>query len=437
MQPVQPVQPVSQPEGADPSATETHDVPGTSEAQSAPSTAGAASPPAAPASPILPDTPTVENVIPAASVPIAETTIAPVAPPAAPVVAAPPGEELPPTYPDSLASPPSADAFVLAPVATPMPVAPVPGLPPGSFPQTADTAGASPYAPYAQQAPAVVSAEPRVASGARHRPILTAIALIVVVTIVAGLLAFLGYVERGFIGANPLAFALFSLDGLRFWLPGLALALVGGAAVLLVAGRRSSPGLPAATAWLFPFAAVFAGLLVLSVYHDRGWWFAAPIVTWVALIIGTLARTFLREPASAGHDAARTALTIISYVVAFLTLAMLYINKLRSIYSATAVAVICVLLLLQMTDGEAASLSRRFVYAIAGGLIIGQVTWVINYWSAAGWTGGAFLLAVFYLIAGLSAAQLRDRIGLFDVIEFGGVALLAIAIVSAAVLYQS
>ena len=93
--------------------------------------------------------------------------------------------------------------------------------------------------------------------------------------------------------------------------------------------------------------------------------------------------------------------------------------------------------LLQMTDGEHVSLVRRIVYAVVGALIVGQVTWVINYWSATGWTGGAFLLAVFYLVAGLSAAQLRDRVQAFDAFEFGGVALVAIAIVSAAVWYES
>jgi len=433
---MQPVQPGSEPESTEMPAT------GDREGQSTIPATDAASPPAA--LPVSPDMPTAQNFIPAEAVPPAGIAIAP----GTPVTGLPGLPNLPniETPSDLDGAPPPAadtlDAFILAPVASPVPLAPVSSVPPGAvspFPQAPDPVGALPYvpAPYTQPAPVVANAEPRVASGARSRPVLTTIALIAVVTLVAGLLAFLGYLERGFAVGNPLTFALFTLEGLRFWLPGLALALAGGAAVLLIAGRRSSPGLPTATAWLFPFAAVFAGLLVLSVYHDRQWWFAAPVVTWVALIIGTIARTALREPASAGRDAARTALTIVSYVVAFLALAMLYINKLRSIYSATAVAVICVFLLLQMTDGEAAPLSRRLVYAIAGGLIIGQVTWVINYWSAAGWTGGAFLLAVFYLIAGLSAAQLRDRIGLFDVLEFGGVALLAIAIVSAAVLYQS
>ena len=176
--------------------------------------------------------------------------------------------------------------------------------------------------------------------------------------------------------------------------------------------------------------------MLIATYHDRRWWLVAPIVVWLALLVGTLARALLAESVAFGRDVARTALTVVTYVTAFILLAMIYINKLRSVYSATAVAVVCILLLLQMTDGEAAPLVRRIVYALAGGLIVGQVTWIINYWSATGWMGGAFLLATFYLIGGLSAAELRGGVQPFDVVEFGGVALVAIAIVSAAVWSQ-
>ena len=330
-------------------------------------------------------------------------------------------------------------AFTDSPSSFPAPPSmPTPSEPPGTgtysyAPSPYEGASVLPFAP--PQVPGT-NAPVQPTANTRRSPV-PFIMLIAVSTGCATLCVFLGYVARDFSARNQLSFALFTLDGLRFWLPGLALALLTGAAVLLVAGRRASPGLSPGTAWIFPFVTMCAGLLVVSVYHDRPWWFVAPIVTWIALLIGTIARLFLTEPSGEEHDIARIMLTIVTYVVAFLALAMIYINKLRSIFSATAVVVLCVLLLVQITDGETASLPRRLVYAVAGGLIIGQVTWVINYWSAAGWTGGAFLLAVFYLIAGLSAAQLRDHIGFFDVLEFGGVALLALVIVSAAVLYQS
>ncbi len=262
-------------------------------------------------------------------------------------------------------------------------------------------------------------------------------ALVAVGTVGAGLLFLLGYLARHGATQDSVAFTLRAPNGWKFWLPGLLLAVLVGAIAALLARRDARPDLPSLTAGIFPAIALVSGLLIIAVYHDRPWWFVAPVVVWLAILIGTIARALLTAPEGFTRDVARTSLTVVTYVIGFIALAMIYINKYRSVFSASAVAVIAFFLLLQMTDGEHAALSRRVVYAVVGALIVGQATWVINYWSATGWTGGAFLLAVFYLVAGLSGAQLRDRVQTFDVIEFGGVALTAIAIVSVAVWFQA
>lgn len=266
---------------------------------------------------------------------------------------------------------------------------------------------------------------------------LNIVLLVAVGTVSAILLFLLGYVARKMATDGTLAFTIRSGGGWKYWLPGLLLALAVGAMSAFVGSRDHRPDLPRATATIFPCITLITGLLVIAVYHDRRWWVIAPVVVWLAILIGTISRALLAEQEGFGHEVARTSLTVVSYVIAFIALAMIYINKYRSVFSASAVAIVCFFLLLQMTDGEHVSLVRRIVYAVVGALVVGQVTWVINYWSATGWTGGAFLLAVFYLVAGLSAAQLRDRVQPFDIIEFGGVALVAIAIVSAAVWYQA
>jgi hypothetical protein len=266
---------------------------------------------------------------------------------------------------------------------------------------------------------------------------LSIVALIVVGTVGAGLLGLLGFLARQYAARGSVAFTLRAPNGWKFWLPGLLLAVIVGAVVALLTRRDERPELPSVTAGIFPAVSLVTGLLMIAVYHDRRWWFVAPLVVWLAILIGTISRALLVAPEGFTRDVARTSLTVVSYVIGFIALAMVYINKYRSVYSASAVAILAFFLLLQMTDGEHASLLRRIVYAVVGALIVGQVTWVINYWSATGWTGGAFLLAVFYLLAGMSAAQLRDRVQAFDVIEFGGVALAAIAIVSAAVWFQA
>ena len=66
--------------------------------------------------------------------------------------------------------------------------------------------------------------------------------------------------------------------------------------------------------------------------------------------------------------------------------------------------------------------------------MLGEITWVLNYWRATGWTGGAALLIFFYLIAGLILNQLRGGVSSRDLAEYGGVSAVAFAIVAVAVL---
>ncbi|MGN6563667.1 MAG: DUF5656 family protein, partial [Thermomicrobiales bacterium] len=77
------------------------------------------------------------------------------------------------------------------------------------------------------------------------------------------------------------------------------------------------------------------------------------------------------------------------------------------------------LLLLQIADGERFPAERRLIYALAGGVILGEITWALNYWPLTGWTGGALLLIAFYLLAGLILAQVREGLRRRDLLEYG------------------
>ncbi|MDQ6833840.1 MAG: hypothetical protein M3008_10605, partial [Chloroflexota bacterium] len=205
---------------------------------------------------------------------------------------------------------------------------------------------------------------------------LSVIALVAVGTVGAGLLFLLGYLARDGATQDSVAFTLRAPNGWKFWLPGLLLAVLVGAIAALLARRDARPDLPSLTAGIFPAIALVSGLLIIAVYHDRRWWFVAPVVVWLAILIGAISRALLTAPEGFTRDVARTSLTVVTYVIGFIALAMIYINKYRSVFSASAVAVIAFFLLLQMTDGEHAALSRRIVYAVVGALIVGQATWV-------------------------------------------------------------
>jgi hypothetical protein len=117
------------------------------------------------------------------------------------------------------------------------------------------------------------------------------------------------------------------------------------------------------------------------------------------------------------------------YGLAFVTFAMIYVHKLRSLYSATAVFLIASVLFLQLTEGADVQLDRRVLYALVSGLIVAEATWVLNYWPATGWLGGAALLAVFHVLAGLILARLERTLSWRTAVEYGAMAGLALAVI--------
>ncbi|HVB63306.1 MAG TPA: hypothetical protein VNE17_01160 [Nitrolancea sp.] len=230
--------------------------------------------------------------------------------------------------------------------------------------------------------------------------------------------------------------------GRSYWLVGVGLALVLGAlfqmldrgAVYVVEtaigrGVRRGPIAEYPTAWIVPLISSLTATMLLAIYHSTAALISASVGIFVALSAGTIARYRLFDDDVLVHDQARGFYTIIIHIVAFFALSMVYINKLSSRFSAPVVFIIATLFLLQVTEGEPVSLARRLIYALAGGVMLGELTWILGYWDATGWTGGATLLVFFYLSAGLIVAQVRLGVKLRDILEYGCVSLLAFAIV--------
>jgi hypothetical protein len=181
---------------------------------------------------------------------------------------------------------------------------------------------------------------------------------------------------------------------------------------------------------LLPAVAVFGGVLLISIYHNALLILIAPLLAGPALGAALIARYHLEDESGQARRVARTAHVLLTHGVAFLVLATIYINKVRSLLSATAVAVVVCLLLVQIADGERFPAERRLIYGLVGGMILGEITWALNYWPLTGWTGGAVLLIAFYLVAGLILAQVREGLRRRDILEYGAIAALAFGIVA-------
>lgn len=246
---------------------------------------------------------------------------------------------------------------------------------------------------------------------------------------------------------GPGTVPIYDPQGRAFWLVGLLLALASGLlaqfrdpvtsyALSTAEARelRYEPASELPTAWIFPAVTTFAIVMLLAVYHSLTAIIGIALGSFALLVAGAITRHHLFDVDDVARQRARGIYTILIHVVAFLSLSMVYINKVRSLFSATAVLLFAALLLLQLTEGEDALFARRLVYALVGGVMLGQATWVLNYWRATGWTGGAALLIFFYFAAGLIAAEVRRGAGRRDVIEFGGIGAVALGIIAYSVL---
>jgi hypothetical protein len=235
---------------------------------------------------------------------------------------------------------------------------------------------------------------------------------------------------------------LIASSGRAYWFASLFVALLLGAMFQLferqdrfitetwtdLVGPRYKRGI-VPTVWSGPFVVSLSASMLLALYHSEATLVCVALGVFVINAILAISRHHLFDNDPSAVDRARGFHTIILHVVAFFALAMIYTNKFPSRYSAVAVVVAVVLLLVLMTEGEPVDFVHRVMFGLVGGVLLGELTWMLNYWAAGGWAGGAVLLVFFYLAAGLILAQVRQGVQLRDLLEYGGVSLAALVVV--------
>jgi len=138
---------------------------------------------------------------------------------------------------------------------------------------------------------------------------------------------------------------------------------------------------------------------------------------------------------------AQSLLNILSHLTAFLFFSVVYGLKTLSIFSSVAVGLVAALLIFEMLARDAAWHSaldlpvenRRttlLLLSLSAGVVVGEVMWGLNYWAAlTTLVGGAFLLVVFYILAGLLTHYVDRDLGRGVVIELTSVGVVSILLV--------
>ena len=134
---------------------------------------------------------------------------------------------------------------------------------------------------------------------------------------------------------------------------------------------------------------------------------------------------------TADHRWSTLALIVTAYVVVFVLYTSIYQLKVRTLFNAPAIITITFLIavrLIRLND-DLLPFSRLAPYAAGAALVVGEVTWALNYWPLNGLLGGAFLLTVLYFLVQLLVQHLADRLTLRTLAEHGAVSLFAATLI--------
>lgn len=185
------------------------------------------------------------------------------------------------------------------------------------------------------------------------------------------------------------------------------------------------------TAWVLPAVSVIAAVLLTATFNNRWMLLFGPLIAFLGTAGAILSRDLLDEADATSIRVAATIHTVVLHTIAFLAFSAVYLNKFSNWLAVPVITIIAGLLTLDLLERAGTSSAPRAGFALLTAWILGLTTIALNWWPAWGWTGGAVLLAVFYMFAGLLQTRAEDRpIQLREIVEFMGIGGLAIVILA-------
>jgi hypothetical protein len=214
---------------------------------------------------------------------------------------------------------------------------------------------------------------------------------------------------------------------MTFLLAGLAMA--GADAII-----RSHPALTdlrtayLATFWTLP------GLLVITATQTLG--LAPNTVAWAIGLVGvglllwlTILAEYRQVPPGAASRWPRLWQQLVGFGVALPLFVVIYYTRSRSALSATGIMLVSGMVGLALLRYSSKNLFKTWLFAAVIGLSLGQITWALNYWRIGALQAGLILLLVLYVLLGLAQQQLLGSLSRRVLVEFGAVALVALAVI--------
>jgi hypothetical protein len=185
--------------------------------------------------------------------------------------------------------------------------------------------------------------------------------------------------------------------------------------------------------WFVPGVLALALAGWLSRVENLGVWTVALLGSSLLLPVALAAEYAAVLPENRQAALLQWSHSALIHLVAVLAFALVFEWRARSLLSGTAVVLLATLLAVRLFWPQANRPADALVYGAAVGLILGQLTWVLNYWRLSSLRGGLLLLLAFYVTAGLIQQFMLGRFNRQVVWEYSGVAVVALLVVLVAV----
>jgi hypothetical protein len=185
---------------------------------------------------------------------------------------------------------------------------------------------------------------------------------------------------------------------------------------------------PLYLSWVLP--ALLSGLVVYAVHQAPTVrvWSGGVLVVGLMVSLSVGAEFIALSTEDARYTRARLGLNLLAYLLAFFLFYFTYQTRARSLITATATTLASFLVALDLLSVADVGVERVAVYAAAVGLIVGEVTWALNYWQLNNWAGAFSILLVFYVVSGIAHQYLLERLTARVLVEFALVTIAALTI---------
>jgi hypothetical protein len=130
-----------------------------------------------------------------------------------------------------------------------------------------------------------------------------------------------------------------------------------------------------------------------------------------------------------GFRRARLILNVLTYLSAVVLFLFVYQTRTRSLVSGSLIAAIGALLAIELLRSSTDRTATVLAYGMIVGLILGEVTWALNYWPLPDITGGLVLLLIFYLLVGSAQQGLQGHLTRRVVLEYVAVAVVSLLLI--------